>query len=341
MSVNLFEPRTMFKFVDRMPKATTFLRDKFFGNKEFSQTNTIDVDIKLGGLKVAPFVSEKIGGKIVENSGYATQTFAPPLVAPLKVTTAADIQKRSMGENLYSSRTPDERAAEKLIKDLRDLDEMITRREEVMCGQAIFDGEIEVKGDGVDYVITFPHVNRETLSGSALWSAPTSTKLADLKRWRRTVQRTGFVNTDSVVMAADVADKLLADKEIRELLNIRNLNIGQINISELPNGASYLGYLAEIGHLYSYDAHYYDEDTKTSKPIVPAGTLALLSSETEFSMGYAAITIIKDDDFSTYEAERVPDSWTAKNPARKMVQMSAKPLPIPKEVNGWFVAKVL
>ena len=59
------------------------------------------------------------------------------------------------------------------------------------------------------------------------------------------------------------------------------------------------------------------------------------------SMGYAAITLIKDEDFVTFEAERVPDSWTEKNPARKMLQMSAKPLPIPKEINGWFVAKVL
>lgn len=341
MAINLFEPRTMLKFSERMPKATTFLRDKFFKEKEFSPTAKVDVDIKIGGLKVAPYVSEKIGGKVVENSGFRTETFAPPLVSPLKITTAADIQKRAMGESIYSSRTPDERAAEKLIKDLQDLDEMITRREEVMCAEAIFEGEIDVKGDGVDYIISFGHTNRQTLSGENLWSASTSTKLSDLKRWRRTVQQTGFVNTDTVVMAADVADELLKDKEIKELLNIRNVSIGQIDVKELPQGATYLGYLAEIGHLYSYNAYYFDEQTKTSKPLVPSGALALLSTETDFSMAYAAITIKKDDDLLTYEAERVPDSWTERNPARKIVQLSSKPLPVPKEVNGWFVAKVL
>lgn len=341
MPINLFEPRTMFKFSERMPKATTFLRDKFFANKEYSQTDKVDVDIKIGGLKVAPYVSEKIGGKVVENSGFKTETFTPPLVSPLKVTTAADIQKRSMGENIYSARTADERAAEKLVKDMQDLDEMITRREELMCAEAIFKGEIEVKGDGIDYVISFGHKNRETLSGGDLWSADTSNKLADLKRWRRTVQETGFVNTDSVIMAADVADELLKDKEIKELLNIRNVSIGQIAISELPQGATYIGYLAEVGHLYSYNAHYFDEEEEVAKPLVPSGMLALLSSETDFSMGYGAITLVKDDEFITFESERVPDSWTEKNPARKMVQMSSKPLPIPKEINGWFVATVL
>jgi len=341
MAVNLFEPRTMLKFVERMPKATTFLRDKFFAQKEFSPTAKVDVDIKIGGLKVAPYVSEKIGGKVVENSGYRTETFAPPLVAPLKVTTAADIQMRSMGENLYSSQTPDERAAKKLLDDMKDLDQMVTRREELMCAQAIFHGEIEVKGDGIDYLISFGHTNRETLSGANLWSVGTSTKLDDLKRWRQTVQETGFVNTDHVIMAGDVADKLLKDEDILKLLNIRNVNIGQIAINELPSGATYIGYLSEVGHLYSYNAHYYNEDTKKAEPLVPAGSLALLSSETDFSMGYAAITIIKDNEFTTYETERVPDSWVEKNPDRKMLQMSSKPLPIPKEINGWFVAKVL
>ncbi|MCG7435560.1 major capsid protein [Lysinibacillus fusiformis] len=343
MAVNLFEPRTMLKFVDRMPKATTFLRDKFFAHKEYSPTPKVDVDIKIGGLKIAPYVSEKIGGKVVENSGYRTETFSPPLVAPLKVTTAADIQKRSMGENLYSSQTPDQRAARKLLDDLKDLDEMVTRREEVMCAQAIFNGEIDVKGDGVDYLISFGHANRETLSGANLWSAGTSTKLADLKRWRKIVQETGFVNTDHVIMAGDVAEELLKDEEILKLLNIRNVNIGQIAINELPSGATYIGYLSEVGHLYSYNAFYYNEETKKAEPLVPAGSLALLSSETDFSMAYAAITLIKDkdDDFTTYETERVPDTWVEKNPDRKMLQLSSKPLPIPKEINGWFVAKVL
>lgn len=149
MAVNLFETRTMLKFSERMPRVTTFIRDTLFTGKDLSPTNKVDVDIKKGRAKVAPYVSEKVGGKVVENSGYRTETFEPPLVAPTTVTTAADLQNRVMGENLYSSRTPDERAAEKLVKDLQELDNMVTRREEVMCAEAIFEGKIDVKGEGV------------------------------------------------------------------------------------------------------------------------------------------------------------------------------------------------
>ena len=341
MGVNLFETRTMLKFVDRMPRVTTFIRDMVFKNKELSPTNKVDVDIRKGRAKVAPYVSEKIGGKVVENSGYQTVTFEPPLVAPTTITTAADLQNRQMGENLYSSRTPDERAAAKLVSDLKVLDDMITRREEVMCAEAIFKGEVEVKGDGVDYVIDFNHTNREALSGANLWSENTSKKYADLKRWVRAIQDTGFVNPDIVIIAPDVTDALLADEEIKKLLDIRNVNIGELRPQNLPNGATYIGKLAGVGEIYEYAGSYYDDATEATKPIVPAGHLAVIATEADFGMGYAAITIAKDEDLVTYEAERVPDSWTEKRPARKILQLSSKPLPVPKEVNSWYVAKVL
>lgn len=341
MPVNLFETRTMLKFSERMPRVTTFLRDTLFSEKELSPTSKVDVDIKKGRAKIAPYVSEKIGGKVVENSGYRTETFEPPLVSPTTVTTAHDLQNRVMGENLYSSRTPDERAAEKLGKDLMELDAMITRREEVMCAQAIFDGEITVKGEGVDSVISFNHTNRETLSGVNLWSAATSSKYADLKRWVRKVQETGFVNVDMVVISPDVTDELLKDAEIIKLLDVRNVNIGEFKPESLPNGATYIGTIAGVGRIYEYASSYYDDLDNQVKPIVPSGTVALLSTEADFSMAYAAITIAKDDDLVTYEADRVPDSWTEKRPARKILQLSSKPLPVPKEVNSWFVAKVL
>ncbi|MFI2133014.1 major capsid protein [Lysinibacillus fusiformis] len=341
MAVNLFETRSMLKFVERMPPVQTFLKDTLFKDDELFPTKKVDIDIKKGRAKIAPYVSEKIGGKVVENSGYRTETFEPPLVAPTTITTAADIQNRSMGENLYSGRTPDERAAEKLVKDLKELDVMITRREEVMCAQAIFDGEITVKGEGVDYVISFNHTNRETLSGANLWSVSTSDKYADLKRWVRKVQATGFVNTDVVIIAPDVTDVLLKDQQILKLLDIRNVNIGEFKPENLPNGATYIGSIAGVGKIYEYSATYYDDLDDKVKPMVPGGTIALASSEVDFSMAYAAVTIAKDEDLVTYEAKRVPDTWTEKRPASKILQLSAKPLPIPKEVNSWFVAKVL
>lgn len=340
MPIDIFEPRTMLKFVERMSRPNTFLRDTFFKIREYSTTDKVDVDIKKGNRKIAPYVHEKIGGKLVENSGFKTETFAPPLVAPFKITTAADIQKRSMGENIYSTKTPDERAAEKLVKDLAELEEMITRREEVMCSQALFEGKITVQGEGLDYVIDFNFTNKETLSGTDLWTDPASDPIADLKRYQRTVQQKGHVTADIVIMSADVVDTFINNAKVKDILNIRNLKVGEVNTEVLPNGVTYIGQIPGVGKIYEYNEYYLAEDGNM-KPIVPEGTVTLLSTTAEFSMAYASITIIKDSSYVTFETERVPDTWTKKGPDRQFIALNSKPLPIPKEVDSWFVAKVL
>ena len=74
-----------------------------------------------------------MGGKTILNTGYQTKTYTPVLLAPDKITTVDDLLNRSAGENPYSGRTPAERAVEKLADDLRELNEMIVRREEWMA----------------------------------------------------------------------------------------------------------------------------------------------------------------------------------------------------------------
>lgn len=337
--IDIFEPRTMLKFVERMSKPNTFLRDTFFKSREYSTTDKVDIDMKKGSRKIAPYVNEKIGGKLVENSGFKTLTFAPPLVAPYKITTAADIMNRSMGEHVYSAKSPDERAAEKLVKDLAELEEMVTRREELMCAQSIFQGKITVKGEGLDYEIDFNFTNKETLSGTDKWTDPSSKPLADLKRYQRTVQRRGHVTGDIVIMASDVVDTFINHRDVQDILNLRHLKVGEVNVEVLPNGVTYVGQIPGVGKIYEYNEYYLAEDGEM-KPMVPEGTVTLLSSAAEFAMAYASITIAKDDELTTYEAERVPDTWIEKNPARQIAQLNSKPLPIPKEVDSWFVAKV-
>lgn len=347
MSVNLYEPRTMLKLVSRMAGTKTFLKDTFFKNVITFPTASVDVDFKKGNRKLAPYVHEKIGGKIVENSGFQTETFKPPLVAPNKVTTALELASRAPGEGLYSAKTPQERGQEKLVMDLAELDEMITRREEFMCAQAIFGGTIEIEGEGISRVIDFEFTNKETLSGTELWSSATSDPLADLKRWKRAVQINGYVNADIVIMESSVVDLFVNNERVQKLMNIRNLHVGDIKLAaELPSGVSYVGTFPSLGvDIYEYNEFYLDDftnpDSPVVKPMVPVGTVAMLSTAAQYSMGYAGITIAEDDALVTYEATRVPEQWVAKNPARQFVQINSKPLPIPHEVNSWFVAKVL
>ena len=69
-NISIYDPRTMGKLVERMPKVQTFIKSTFFRNVETFDTQKIDVDFKKGNRQLAPFVHKKIGGVTIDNEGY-------------------------------------------------------------------------------------------------------------------------------------------------------------------------------------------------------------------------------------------------------------------------------
>lgn len=347
--VSIYEPRTMGRIVEKLPPVRTFFRDTFFRREETFNTESVDVDFVKGTRKVAPFVHRIIGGKTVPNTGYETKTYKPPLVAPDKITTVDDLLKRRPGESLVSGRCPAERAVLKMSDDFRELRDMISRREELMCVQSIFTGKIPIIGEGLNEVIDFGFTNTEVISAATKkWSNAGSDPIGDLKRWHKQVQKTGFTNCNACVMADDVATVFVGHEKVQKVLDVRNYNLAVIQPRQLPNGVTYVGTIHELGmDIYTYNEWYLDDwtdpETPEEKPLVPNGMLAMLSTNANYSMYYGAITLIDEGtkEFKTVEGKYVPDTWVKRKPARRFLQLQSAPLSVPHDVDSWFTAKVL
>lgn len=345
--VSIYEPRTMGRVIQKLPTVRTFFRSTFFRHEETFATKSVDVDFVKGSRKVAPFVSRVIGGKIVPNTGYETKTYTPPLVAPEKVTNIDDLLERRPGESMLSGKSPAQRAVEKMAEDFIELREMIIRREELMCAQTIFNGQISVIGDGVSEVIDFGFTNKETITTAAKkWTAEKSDPIADLKNWHETVQNKGFINCNMCVMGKNVANAFVNHPGVKEVMDIKNYNLAVIQPRQLPNGVTYVGTIHELGlDIYRYNEWYLDDWTDPKKPedkpLVPENKLALLSSSANYSMYYGAITLIEEPNgnFRTVEGKLVPDTWTKRKPARRFLNLSSAPLCVPHDVDSWFVAQ--
>lgn len=347
--VSIYEPRTMGRIVEKLPPVRTFFRDTFFRREETFNTESVDVDFVKGTRKVAPFVHRIIGGKTVPNTGYETKTYKPPLVAPDKITTVDDLLKRRPGESLVSGRSPAERAVLKMSDDFRELRDMISRREELMCVQSIFTGKIPIIGEGLNEVIDFGFTNTEVISAATKkWSNAGSDPIGDLKRWHKQVQKTGFTNCNACVMADDVATAFVGHEKVQKVLDVRNYNLAVIQPRQLPNGVTYVGTIHELGmDIYTYNEWYLDDwtdpETPEEKPLVPNGMLAMLSTNANYSMYYGAITLIDEGtkEFKTVEGKYVPDTWVKRKPARRFLQLQSAPLSVPHDVDSWFTAQVL
>lgn len=349
MPILLTETRTMMQAIDLIMPAKVFFRDVFFPDVRTFVTEKVDVDYRKGKRKMAPFVARKSGGITMDRQGFRTDTYTTPYIAPQRVMTKDDIGNRLLGENIYSTRTPAQRAQELLAMDLVELEDMITRREEWVCREILLTGAVTLKGwidkiGGTEYVedtIDYGFTNHDTLAGADAWDQDTSDKHGDLKRIRlAVVQKTGQ-NPNIVVMASNVAELFINDTKIQAMFDNRRMTIGTIEPRVQNDGLTYMGTLTDLGlEIYSYDEWFVDDDG-SEKALLPDDYL-IMGRRGLGSRLYGAVTQIEesDRDFHTYEGTRIPRAWTDVNNDMKMLRVASRPLPKPDDVDSWYTLKV-
>lgn len=331
--LNLFDTRTMLKALEQSQPPKTFLLDTFFPTVSQSDTETVDIDIVKGKRKLAPFVTPIHEGKVVANEGYQTDTFKPPYIKAKKITSAVDMLKRIPGNAIYQNDvTPIQKAALKLGNDLRELQDMITRREEWMAAQALTTGRIHVQGEGVDKIIDF-HMradHKEVLPANVKWTEEKSDPMRDLRRWQeKVVQDSGLVPRIAV-LGKDVLNALLDHKKLQKMMDNNRINMGAIEPKNLANGAKYWGLIDDI-EVYSYNEWYLDE-AGNECPMIPSNMLILGANNARTARHYGAI----QDLDATAAVRYFPKSWTQEDPSVRFVMLQSAPLVIPHQIDAFM-----
>ena len=350
MTVSLFEPRTMMEMVNSEYRARSFLRDRYFSNKKTFNTATVDIDIKGPGKRsLAPFVNPRIGGTLDLRNGFKTSTYRPAFIAPYRVCTAEDAMQRLPGEQLYSGRSPNERAAAILAQDLNEMDKEITRTEEVMCAQALTTGKILIKGEGVDEYLDFwkdlSSAEKPAGTVSTLWTAAGADPLSDLRTACRNIAQKSGLTPVEMIAGSKAIDALLKSlKGDNTALNSRRIDLGQIDPRELEDGVSYVGALRLPNlDIFTYDEYYYDVATGKEKPMIPEDSVLIARRGVKTTRAYGLVDIINEanNTHQFVEGDRVASSWLQRsNPAGRIVQLKSAPLMIVNEPLGFYILKV-
>lgn len=353
--IDIYSPKFMLGVIEQTPPLRTFLKDTFFNQSVVFPTETIEFDVKKGGISMAPFVSSRIGSTNLERQGYTTKSYKPPLVAPKRTLTTDDLDFRLAGEPQYNGYSPDERATQLLASDLEELDRAITLREELMCAQVLFNGSIPVVGEGVDEIIKFDFTNEIVVDSSKLWFDYKNSKpIDDLYKASEIIAETGMT---ADICISDVATirHLIRNEELKDMLDRKNYNVGIIEPQVLKNGVMYFGYLTEPGlHIYGYNAKYADNTNvnpkfpsvkpadKEFKPavysLIPTGKVLVASTSMRNKMLYG---VIKDLQIGSFMKPRVPKQWEQQEPSERYIKISSRPLPCPLDLDSWVVLDVL
>lgn len=348
MAVDIFDTRIMTQMIEEGHNTKhVWLRDRYFTNRPTFTAKKIDFDVVgRGGRRIAPFVSPLNGGKVIDRDGYSTLSYEAPMVAPQRTTTAEDVLKRLAGENPYSGKSPTMRAAEILGRDLAELDEYISRREEAMCSEALFSGKVTVKGDGVNEVLNFwstvPASEKPETTLTTKWDASTATAetiMSDLRVVRRSMIKDGGFTPRDLICGTNVIDTILSKLTASKSLDMRRVDMGHIDPQHLPDGVTYWGYLKDSAlDIYSYDEWYKGTDGDVA--MVPADKCLLATPGAKTMLAYGACPVISETNpgIVFVEGSRVPMSWIQRsNPMGRVLQISSRPLPIIQQIHAFHV----
>lgn len=356
MAVNLYDTRTLLASGEAYAPQPSFLRDRYFPTADIDifDTEKVDIDYKdEQNNKIAPAVLPEKGGIPVDRRGYETHEFEPPTIAPERVLTPRHLQKRQAGEALGGVLTPIQREAQIIGDDLADLTRMIDLREEKMAADTLLSNGYTIKQFADKYSSEYIEKQIKFYTGGSnpavynmggrTWTTSSTDIVADLAAMAGSLTKRGLAATD-VIVSGDVADIMLANSDIRELMDIRRYEMGSVKPEELPEGAVLIMVLNVKGHImnvFSYDFEVTDE-SGSSALLIPSGKVIVTAPKIGRT-AYGAITQINQDtnEFETLYGRRVPHVTTNAHDNVRTLTLQSKPLTIPNYKNPFITATVL
>lgn len=323
----------------KVKKPKSFIKDNFFKTRKTHEKQKFEIEFRKGRELVAPFVSEFIPGTEMVKNTYESKFYTAPKVAPKRTFTAHELYfEKAAGENIYGGKSAEEKKAELISQSLVEFEEQITRREEAMCIEALFKGEVIVKGEGVEDKISYGKITE--VRPSVLWTTPTADILSDLNAAISDIGVKTGLRPEMIVMDPVAAKLFLENEKIQKLLDLRNYNIGTVAPEEIASGAVYLGRLAPYGlPIYSYQNEISvlsaDGKTYTQKTLIPEGTVLLAPSNNTLHYGAAA-----DVEKGIIVAERTIFTDTDVKSNTIEIRTESRPLPVVYDLDAIRLLKV-
>jgi hypothetical protein len=334
MAFDIYSTAFLNRVVDELAPVPTVFLDLFFPEVLTHDTEEVYFDKVTDKPRLTPFVHPLYEGKVVDSVGYSTKSVKPAYVKDLRVHNPLKALKRRAGEALTGSLTPAQRQQANIVADLADQNRMFTRRMEVMAIEAVRDGKATIIGEGFNAVIDFGRDASltETLLSGDKWDAATSPNIpAQLEDWSQQIADFDG-SAEAVVMDAKAWKLFSKNPFVQKLLDITRGDNSSLVISPeiaVRAGVQYKGMLGNFP-IWVYSGTYIDPADGVTKKYMPDNTVVLAGRRIEGVRHFGAIMDVD----VLVSRERYAQSWTERNPSRRMLMLESAPLLVPYRPNS-------
>lgn len=352
LNLDLYRTTVLLEAIRLTPIKHTFLRDNYFPVvKEFITEDCL-VDIKRRQRVMAPIVSRRKRGQVVERYPYSTFRVEPPFIAPVRTLTLEDLEKRMPGEDLFDPMSVEERQVSMLAEDTEELLEQIDRREEWMSAQVLTTGAITAPSDDptdpYEFVINYNFNQYIQLTGGSTWDQfTTSNPFLDLQYATDLVTQNSTLIPNTAVMNPYTWRYFVASQQVQRTLFARSISVGEVGPAqdEGPGARLVCRLIDPPIDVYTYNEWYFTQTTGKNTKLIADGTVLIVPNSAGGNANRIYASAVKQMDpettqYKTYAARRVPRVWADVNDQVRKYSVTSKTLPAPIELTQWAVMYV-
>lgn len=338
---------TLLQAVEQMKDPATYLVDTFFPQKlPTAFTDYVAVEYRKGKRLLAPYIVKGSKGVNIARDSAQAKFYTAPLMGPRRVLSIQDVESRMFGETpIYSTISPEERAARLQAQDLVDLKKMLANRKNKMAADILQTGETLIKGyadDGQTFTqdtIKFDWTGNLPITVS--WDNPAADIYSDIQTAVETIaENTGEYPT-LMLCGKNVERYLIKNDEIKNWLmipNRQNLTMASFAPRYDSINSRYIGQISALGlEVRSYIETYTDDDG-TVKPFIDPDTV-IIANPGKGKQLSGKVTLIESSGVKSYVAEFVPHYTIDENAQQMTLALYSRSLLVPDVIDDWITIR--
>lgn len=346
----LLEWETLTEAINEMKAPNNFLMRNFFGRSKPVSTRNINLSILRRGRQIAPFVARD--GAATLASGRSEEHFSvePPHIRRKKSMSPTELlSKRRAGTAIFVNEQDQEAAiADFLASEFETLMDDILNSEEWLAANILRGSLSYTSQDEVAFDI---NLNRSaahdiTLLGGDLWDSGTGKIRADFLTAMQLINDAVSQNVTDVILGDAAAEAFLEDATVRSILDVRRMQTGTVdltNVIDPESGAMFLGEYVHGIRVWRYARTV--EVNGVSESLIRTDHAEFIANTamSQFITYYGAI---EDMDAIGEAGEvlvspRFSKSWIEKDPSRRMLLAESNPMPFLRRPDATLSMKVV
>lgn len=317
--------------VNEIKTPQSFLKNLLFGREQTLSTETAEIGYYTGGREAAPMVRVNGEAVMVEGVGKKFATVTLPNIRIKRPMTPSELFfGRQPGTVIFPSRGEQLSAIQKAIaRDAQHLMDMIENREEWMAAMALRGTITYSVTDEEVFTVTFPRQSSHSVTASPLWDNSGKPSLDFLAAKRLINKDTGLVVTD-VFLGSDASVAFLQNSEVQNLLDTRNLQAGELQITNqfTEQGALYLGRFSGV-RVWEYSRQVLVSGSAVDLIRPKYAEFVHVGPSNRFETLYGAIPDFEALQGRKFVGKRFSKSWMEKDPSVRQLLIHTRPLCVP------------